>query len=174
MTDFTLDQEQFISAVRSLMQEAYVGPEHPERTWFVDNERDAGFLGIINRVTAEQASHVIGYPEGASIASHVNHIRFALSLVTRAANGEDSFSSADWSGSWSVVSVDENQWSKLRASVRSELEALVPTLEPGPHLEDPMFLTGTIAVIAHGAWHLGAVRQLAAVVRQVNLRGSRP
>jgi hypothetical protein len=164
MADGTIDQQSFINAVRTLMHEAYVGPEHPERTWFVDNERDAGFLGLLDRVSAEQASRVVGYPDAASIASHANHIRFALNLVNRAARGEDAFSDADWTGSWNVVAVGELEWARLRAAVRSEYEALVATLETGPQWADPVMMTGAMAVIAHGAWHLGGLRQLVTIV----------
>ena len=159
----TIDQSTFLKAVGTLMREAYIGPDNPAGTWFTDNEGDSGILGMLERVDAERASRVIGYPEGASIASHANHIRFALNLVNRAIRGEDVNASADWPSSWSTVTVSDAEWRELKDAIKSEFDTMIATLAQGPHWRDPMVLTATIGVVAHGAWHLGAIRQLIAV-----------
>lgn len=164
MSTQTIDQNAFVEALGTLMREAYIGPDNPNATWFADNEADCGISGILDRVDAEQASRVIGYPDGASIASHANHIRFALNLVNRAVQGEDAHAKADWSSSWKTVSVSESEWSELKDAVKREFDSLIATLAPGPQWDDRMMLNGAMGVVAHGAWHLGALRQLVALV----------
>jgi hypothetical protein len=55
--------------------------------------------------------------------------------------------------------VSETEWKALLASLRAEYAALKEGLATGPAWEDEDILTGTFGLIAHGAWHLGAVRQ---------------
>ena len=163
MSEYTIDQSAFVEALGALMREAYMGPDDPNATWFADNEPDCGIVGMLERVDAEQASRVIGYPDGASIASHADHIRFALNLVNRAIQGEDAHANADWSSSWDTVTVSDTQWRELRDAVKREFDTLIATLAPGPQWDDRMLLTGAMGVVAHGAWHLGAIRQLVAM-----------
>lgn len=153
-------QESFLEALRILVKEAYLGPADARGTWFVDNEPDCGFVGMLDRVNPVQASMVLGYPDGSSIAAHAYHIRFALDLVLRASRGDQAFESANWSDSWLRTEVNGEEWAHLRAELRRMTGELVETLQPGPQWANPLVLTGSIAVIAHGAWHLGAVRQL--------------
>lgn len=157
-----ITQDSFLEALRHLVTEAYLGPADPRGTWFVDNEANSGFVGILDRVSAVQASVERGYPAGGSIASHAFHIRFALDLVIRANRGEPAFENARWSESWSRNAVTASEWDELRTELRAQVGELVASLQPGPQWSNPMMLTGSMAVVAHGAWHLGAIRQLAA------------
>ena len=70
----------------------------------------------------------------------------------------------DWSSSWNTVSVTEAQWHELRGEVMREFNSLTKTLGPGPQWDDGAMLSGAMGVMAHGAWHLGAIRQLIALV----------
>lgn len=162
MENTTIAQASLLEALRTLTTEAFLGPPDPRGTWFVDNEADSGFVGLLDRVTAEQASVEKGYPAGGSIAAHAYHIRFALDLVLRASRGEPAFESARWSESWNRTQVTSSEWESLRQELREQVKGLLATLQPGPHWSDPLVLTGSMAVVAHGAWHLGAVRQLVA------------
>ena len=50
---------------------------------------------------------------GSSIAAHIDHVRYGLSLMNRWSHGElDPWSSADWTASWnrSVVSDDASKF----------------------------------------------------------------
>ena len=66
MNDHMIDQSSFLEAMETLMREAYRGPDNPNAPWFADNEPDCGIAGMLEQVNAEQASRVIGYPQGAS------------------------------------------------------------------------------------------------------------
>lgn len=162
MENNVITQESLLEALRLLVNEAYLGPADPRGTWFVDNEANSGFVGILDRIDAVQASVERGYPENGSIAAHAYHIRFALDLVIRASRGEPAFENAKWSDSWARSTVNLDEWDALRAELRRMVGELTATLVPGPQWANPMMLTGSLAVVAHGAWHLGAIRQLAA------------
>lgn len=161
MENSVITQEAFLEALKVLVTEAYRGPANPSGTWFVDNEPDSGFIGILDRVDSVVASAEQGYPSGGSIAAHAYHMRFALDLVVRASRGEPAFEHANWADSWVRTEVNETEWSDLRADLRRLVNELMASLVPGPQWSDPLVLTGSMAVMAHGAWHLGAIRQLA-------------
>jgi hypothetical protein len=152
-------KENLKTAMLSLLEEGYVGPRNAGGTWFVDNEPGAGILGTIGKLSAAQASR---QPPGGldTIAAHVNHLRFSLELANRAFRGENPYADADWSQSWTVREVNEQEWRDLSAALTSEYEKITETLHGEINLEESVVLTGTLALIAHGAWHLGALRQL--------------
>lgn len=156
-------EENLKTAILTLLEEGYAGPENTEGTWFVDNEPDAGILGTIGKLSADQASRK---PPGGSdtIASHVNHLRFSLELANRAYRGENPYAEADWGKSWAIRQVNENEWQDMISALRREYEKIRETLQKDVDFENPMMLTGTLGLISHGAWHLGALRQLAGAV----------
>ena len=150
-------------ALLELIGEAYVGPSDTGNTWFTDNQPDAGLLGSLSTVTAAQAG-VQPFPGGDSIAANCNHVRYYLSLANRSFSGENAFSAADWSSSWAVQQVTETQWRELREALAAELETTNRILKSGIDWDQPMYLKGCLGLLAHGAWHLGAVRQLIGVI----------
>lgn len=153
-----------VTALRELLREAYFEPENPEAPWFTDDEAGAGFLGTVETLSPEEASRA-PYGGGDTIAAHCNHLAYHLSLANRAFQGEDAFASADWPGSWEIQGVNDSGWKLLLEQLAVELDrclALLPTVD----LANPMQLKGALALLAHGAWHLGAVRQLIPLVRQ--------
>ncbi len=154
----------FIDALRALVTEIGDGPPDPRSTWIVSNQPGSGFLGTLDRLDAAAASHV---PPGCahSIAAHAGHIAFVLDLFVRAARGENVYAGAKWAESWRIGSVDENSWRDLRSRLRDLHRLALEALAKGPPAIDQAIITGGVALPAHLAFHLGAVRQLAAIAR---------
>jgi len=146
-------------AVLALVAEAYDEAADPRATWFTDNEPKNGVLGTVESLSAEEASCPLSSGDPISAASHVEHLRFSLSLANRALRGENPYKGVHWSSSWSVKKVDAGTWKTLLASLRSEYEALREVLATGAGWSDEDTMTGVFGTIAHGAWHLGALRQ---------------
>jgi hypothetical protein len=165
MSETTIEKSVLTSAALALFDEAYRGPPSPNETWFADNEPDAGFLGVLGSIGAARASEPLTPGDPATLASHAGHLRFSLSLANRSAKGENAFAGADWKGSWAVRGVDEKAWAELVAALRKEYEDFRAVIASGGAWADETFLTGTLAIIAHGAWHLGAIRQGLGLVR---------
>ncbi len=155
----TITSDLLRDAVLTLLQEAYVGPENPEMPWFADNAPETGVLGTLDAVSFEQAGTPLG-SDGTTVAAHTAHLRFALSLANRAFRGENPYPDADWEGSWATRSVTQTEWDQLRSDLRDEYTRLREALSGEVPWDAPMVLPGTLGQIAHGAWHLGAIRTL--------------
>lgn len=67
---------------------------------------------------------------------------------------------ADWAGSRSLRKVDEAAWKALVEDTAKEIGDLLSAIEGGlADWNDEGFMMGILASVAHGAWHLGAIRQ---------------
>ena len=157
-----LDSGMVLGAVQVLLGEIYEGPEDPSGTWVVDNLPKSGILGTLEELTAEQASR-IPIPGKSSIAGHANHLLFSLTLLKRWSQGENPFADAKWEDSWRVQNVSEFEWRDLRESLRSAAEYWRDAVGQ-PREWDDISFTGALASAAHAGYHLGAMRQLLALV----------
>ncbi|HUX21598.1 MAG TPA: hypothetical protein VMW69_10195, partial [Spirochaetia bacterium] len=153
------------NAALALFDEAFYGPTDPRGTMFVDNEAKCGFIGVLEGRSAAEASRPLSPPDPITLASHVGHVHYSLTLVIRSVKGELPYSNADWAGSWGNRSVDDEAWSRLIAGLRSSYEELRGLITAGAVWRTEDLLTETLAQIAHGAWHLGAIRQGLGMVR---------
>jgi hypothetical protein len=145
----------FKEALLELFSEAYTGPNHAY-TWFIDNAPGSGLFGTLDALSAEEASRA--GPSGATIAAHVEHLRWSLALANAFTRGEEP--KADWKASWTVRTVDAKAWERLRSELRQEYETLHAALERQEDFSDPQMLRGILALVPHAAYHLGAIRQL--------------
>jgi hypothetical protein len=126
------------------------------------NAGDAGLLRSLDRLSAAAASAPT--PTGSSIAAHVDHLRYGLSLLNRWSGGENPFADADWSASWKRTTVSEEGWQRLRSDLRAEAARWLEALRTPRDVRD-IELNGMIGSIAHLAYHLGAIRQIDSTLR---------
>ena len=145
----------FRTSLLELLSEAYTGPNHAY-TWFISNEPGSGLLGTLENVSAENASS--RQPSGTTIAAHTEHLRWSLAHANAFARGE--VPPGTWAESWSVSTVGEAAWRTLRAELKEEFETLYAALQKQEDFSDPQTLTGIMALAPHGAYHLGAIRQM--------------
>lgn len=130
---------------------------------FVLNPGDVGLLAALDGLSAADAS--LSRNEGGTIAAHVDHLRFGLSLLNRWAAGEENpFADADWTASWKRRSVSEEEWAELREGLRTEVERWHAALLE-PREVAGIELDGVIGSVVHLAYHLGAIRQIAPGLR---------
>ena len=66
----------------------------------------------------------------------------------------------DWKQSWMVQTVTEPEWEKLLEELKLEYHNLQNNMPANPDLNDKMFVTSGVALVAHAAYHLGAIRQM--------------
>lgn len=122
------------------------------------NSGDLGLLRSLSTLSAAEASNRSN--DGATIAAHVDHLRYGLSLMNRWANGEPNpFKTADWSQSWKIGAVSDAEWAKLRAQLADECERWLAALRAAREV-NVIELNGVVGSIAHLAYHLGAIRQI--------------
>jgi hypothetical protein len=128
-----------------------------ETAAFVLNPHDPGLLRSLETLSAEEAS--ADSHGGGTIAAHVDHMRFALSLMNRWAAGENPFPDADWAAAWKRTTVSEREWAALRDALRTEAERWHAALQE-PREVAGIELDGVIGSVVHLAYHFGAIRQI--------------
>jgi hypothetical protein len=153
-----------LQSVVMLLTEAYDGPPDPSQTWFVDNERNSGILGILATVSAAEASRSVdgSGQNGSTIAANVEHLRWSLANVNATMRGEDYRN--NWSESWILVGADEAEWDRLRHALRAEYQTLREAILRQEELDD-VYLNGLLSLVPHAAFHLGIIRQMIERVR---------
>ena len=125
---------------------------------FMLNSGDVGLLRSLDKISPEDASRSVN--AGATIAAHVQHVRYGLSLMNRwASEGGNPFADANWDAAWALSSVDDPAWQEIRQGLRDEAHRWLTVLS-SPREVSEVELTGMIASIAHLAYHLGAIRQI--------------
>jgi hypothetical protein len=140
----------------SLFREVVDGPSGDMA--FIVNPGDHGLVGSLAALSAQEASARIG--GRSSVAAHVQHLRYGLTLLNRWADGDqNAFADASFAESWRHQQVDEAQWRTLRQAFQDEARNWVARLE-APRAWDPVTLSGFVSSVAHTAYHMGAIRQL--------------
>lgn len=129
---------------------------------FMLNVGDRGLLRSLERLSAAEASAVTS--TGSSIAAHVAHVAYGLSLMNRWSQGENPFADADWAASWKKTVATESEWEALRLQLRDEAAKWLVVLRT-PREVEGIELSGMIGSIAHLAYHMGAIRQINARAR---------
>lgn len=145
-----------MQAVGRLLSELMDGA--PAAGAFVLNPGDRGLLRSLSQLSAEQASEIPA-AGGASIAAHVDHLRYGFALVNRWSQGENPFADADYKASWERTHVTPDEWTERVAALQREAQAWGEALKREREL-DEMELTGVVASVAHLAYHVGAIRQM--------------
>ena len=145
----------------TLFSELVEGAAH-DAAWML-NRGDLGLLRSLDRLSAADASRV-PTSGGSSIAAHVDHLRYGLSLFNRWSLDESPFASADYSASWRRVIVTDEEWSALREQLREETRKWLHVLSQPRDLTEGE-LKDVVASIPHLAYHLGAIRQIDRSIR---------
>ena len=66
----------------------------------------------------------------------------------------------NWEEIWRTVSrVTPNEWEIIKAELRGNYDRIKKLISDTPEWPSEQHIGGTIAVIAHTAYHLGAIRQ---------------
>jgi len=108
-------------------------------------------------ISAAEASIPVS-KQSANLAAQVNHTRFYIDVLIQQQEN------ADWDGSWQVGPVNDAEWQSLIARLRDSVGQAKQFMETFDRW-DERYLGGTIALIAHTAYHLGEIRQGIGVIR---------
>ena len=141
--------------VMTLLSEVLYGPG--AEAYFL-NPGDRGLVASLDTLSADTAS---ARPGGrSSVAAHVEHLRYGLSLLNRFAKGDNPWADANWAEGWTHQHVTDDQWKSLRSDLDREARAWMEAMKrPGEWSESE--LAGAVGSIPHLTYHLGAIRQLA-------------
>ena len=94
----------------------------------------------------------------ASIAGQVDQTRFYLEVMTRFARGEQ-VEEIDWDATWQTVEVTDDEWTALKGRLREAYRAVRAVLDEDATWDNEYAVGGSMAILAHTAYHLGEIRQ---------------
>jgi hypothetical protein len=147
-------------------RETFEGEVTPGMCWITDGTPESAIFGMIGALTPEQALAAPA-PGARPIAGHIAHLHFALALTARRLRGENP--PADWATSFELADATPAGWEILNTHLRRSYDQVLTTLQEmrgkQVHEVPAINLVGLAATIAHNAYHLGAIRQIAQVVR---------
>jgi len=149
----TINQEDFTNSVLYLLKETFEGSS-AEGSAYLD--KGVGVLNTIEKMSAETASRSIE-ENGATIAAHLEHARFYLIALVEFMNGRTE--KVNWDESWLVKKVNETEWKLLKENTRRDYEIVTETFQTIEDWNEDN-IGEAIAIVAHTAYHLGAIRQI--------------
>ena len=144
------------TALVALLGEVLNGPAAGSAHFL--NPGDEGLTGSLRRLSAGEAT---ARPGGrSSVAAHVRHVLYGLDLLNREARGEP-ITETSYAASWTQQEVTDAEWTDLRGTIDRHAHDWMSAV--GQRIDwDAEALTTVVAELAHVAYHLGAIRQIAA------------
>jgi hypothetical protein len=150
-------QDDFLKDILVILRETFEGS--PEGVGSAYLDRRVGFLNTIETLSADQVSEQFG---GTTISAQTEHAKFYLDRICEFMSGRTE--PVKWEQSWLIETVNETEWNALRQGVRKSYENVLQTFAQVESW-DQENIGEAIAIIAHTAYHLGAIRQLAKNVK---------
>lgn len=148
-------------------RETFEGEVQPGVCWITSGPRSGALLGTLEALTADQA-FAAPVPGGRPAAAHAAHVRFTLDLTLRRLHGENP--AADWPASFDLPhDRSPAAWQSLQQGLRRAYDGVLEFFQQRRQVPvqdwPPIHVVGLSAMIAHNAYHLGAIRQIAQAVR---------
>jgi len=151
-----MDNDKFLKSLLYLLRETFEGSPEGMPSAYLD--RGAGVFSTLEMLSAEAASRDI---KSTTIAAQTEHAKFYLDRLCEYLNGRTE--AVNWDDSWLIETVNEAEWSALRDSVRRSYDGVLHCLA---EIEDwnEMQVGMAMGMLAHTAYHLGAIRQIAKAI----------
>jgi len=148
----SISTKQFVGAVAYLLRESFEGSPEGQASAFLD--RGVGFFSTLGELSAAEASRQFG---GTTVAAQTEHAKFYLDRLCEFINGRTE--RVNWEDSWLIEMVNDEEWDALRESVKKAYENVLRCLAGVDDWTEDR--TGmAIGMVAHTAYHLGAIRQI--------------
>ena len=146
----------FVEAVAYLLRETFEGSPEGQPSAYLD--RGVGVFPTLASLSGEAASR---HHHGSTIAAHTEHAKFYLDRLCEYINGRTE--QVNWEDSWLIETVNDEEWSALQLSVRKAYANSLRCLAEDRNWSD-MQIGMAMGLIAHSAYHLGAIRQMAKAI----------
>jgi hypothetical protein len=156
-SEFTTVEKVFVGAVAFALRETFQGPPAGRLSSYLD--KDAGFFQTLESISSDQASRDF---HGTTVAAQTEHSKFYLDLLCEYIEGRTERS--NWEASWLIETVNETEWDALRKSVSDSYEKTLRCLASVDEWNE-MRASMAMGIVAHTAYHLGAIRQIAKLVK---------
>lgn len=149
----TISKATFVESVAYLLRETFEGSPEGQPSAYLD--RGIGIFRTLDDLSAEDASREV--PD-MTVAAQTEHAKFYLDRLCELINGRTE--RVNWDDSWLIETVNEGEWDALRKSVKSTYENTLKCLA-GVESWNELQVGMAIGLVAHTAYHLGAIRQIA-------------
>jgi hypothetical protein len=147
-----ITKDDFLKDVLLILRETFEGSPAGQASAYLD--RGIGFFSTLEKLSAAQVSQDFG---GTTVAAQTEHAKFYLDRMTEFIKGRTE--KVNWEQSWLIETVNEEEWKHLREAVEKSYENVLQTFaEVETWNQDN--IGDSIAIIAHTAYHLGAIRQI--------------
>jgi len=152
-----IPEKQFAGAVAYLLRETFEGSPEGQPSAYLD--RGIGFFNTIDALSAAAASREFS---GTTIAAQTEHAKFYLDRLCEFINGRSE--RVNWEDSWLIETVNDVEWDALRTTVKKSYVSTLRCLATvDDWTEDRVGMA--MGMVAHTAYHLGAVRQIAKLTK---------
>lgn len=145
--------EDFLKDVLVILRETFEGSPEGQPSAYLD--RGIGFFSTLENLSAAQVSRDFA---GTTIAAQTEHAKFYLDRICEFMTGRTE--PVNWEQSWLIETVNDEEWDALRSAVRKSYENVLRTCA-GVEAWNQENIGEMIAIIAHTAYHLGSIRQMA-------------
>jgi len=153
-----IKKEHFLEGIAYLLLETFEGSPEGKASAYLD--RGVGIFNTLAGVSAEQASSEF---HGTTIAAQTEHAKFYLDRICEFIGGRTE--RVNWDDSWLIETVNAAEWDALRDSVKRSYENTLRSIAAVESWDDTN-LGMAVGMVAHTAYHLGAMRQMAKVSEQ--------
>ncbi|MCB1024874.1 MAG: hypothetical protein KDB79_10815 [Acidobacteria bacterium] len=150
-TKDTIQKDDFLKDLLVLLRETFEGSPI-EGSAYLDP--GIGFFNTIEKISADEASKMF---TSTSIAAQTEHTKFYLDRLVEFIEGRTE--KVNWDQSWLIETVSAEEWDILRAGIKGSYENVLRCLAE-VDTWDQNNIGDSIAIVAHTAYHLGAIRQL--------------
>lgn len=149
----TLPLEQVAKDLGTVLDEVF---EHHHGIFL---DKGTSLLPTIETLDAAGASRAVSNDSG-SIAAHVDHLRFYIEMVEASMRHEPQ-EKIDWNQIWHTThEVTPEQWDQIRARLRDATQRILEKVADPKRWGHEVDLGDAVALVAHTAFHLGAIRQI--------------
>jgi len=152
----TLDQ--FRTSLLAVLEETF------ESVQGVYLDKGTSLFETLDAISAEDASKSPA-PSRSTIAGHLYHLCFYLDVVLRSIRAE-AVGTINWRESWRSQHVTKDEWDALKARCRQSYTDVLAVVKGMDAWDRPDDVTDSLAILAHTAYHLGAIRLALGVVLQ--------
>jgi len=148
----TIKKDDFLIEILFILRETFEGSQEGQGSVYLD--RGVGVFATLETLSAEDVSTEIA---GMTISAHTEHAKFYLDRICEFINGRTE--KVNWEQSWLIETVNETEWNFLREGMRKSYEGVLRCFaEIETWNQDN--IGEAVAIIAHTAYHLGAMRQI--------------
>lgn len=129
---------------------------------FID--KGTSLFETLENLSAKEASLSI-VENGATVAAHVEHAGFYLDVLERSMRNE-AIEKIDWREIWERVrAVSPDEWMATKRRLRESHRRTIETIKTCDDFSDNDVFGAALGVLAHTAYHLGALRQMATIIK---------